>query len=418
MRRSPIRLVAFPAAVVLLVAANGLLAQAQTLRECLQAASQNHPSVRQALSQAGASGFDAEAARWAWFPTISSELRVPLSQGQTVTGIEQPLWTGGRLSAQIALQEANERAALAGVEDTQTGILLQTAVTFYENLRQQSRLEIAASSLEDQRRLVDLIDRRVEAEASPKADATLAMARLQQTISEKIATQRALEAARFSLEQWTGITIRQLVPSSALRWERSLSVEDYVERAKKASAQRLRLKHLQDGAQAQLDLADAQLLPSVSAGYQHYWGSSLPGLVNRDSDVAFVSVRFQLGPGLSARTLQQAAAQRYTGSGFELEAFDRNLTTQVRQTVAELDAYAAQQVTLRELLSATAEVAQSYLRQYQVGRKNWLEVLNAQREMTQASYQIADIEYGLRVAAFRLLLLAGEVKAADLTAVP
>jgi adhesin transport system outer membrane protein len=54
-------------------------------------------------------------------------------------------------------------------------------------------------------------------------------------------------------------------------------------------------------------------------------------------------------------------------------------------------------------------VVASYLRQYQVGRKTWLDVLNAQRESTQARYSLVDLDWGIQGVQLRLLLLAGVV---------
>jgi adhesin transport system outer membrane protein len=54
-------------------------------------------------------------------------------------------------------------------------------------------------------------------------------------------------------------------------------------------------------------------------------------------------------------------------------------------------------------------VVASYLRQYQVGRRNWVEVLNAQREMAQAAYGLIDLEVGLQQSQVRLMLLSGDI---------
>jgi adhesin transport system outer membrane protein len=62
---------------------------------------------------------------------------------------------------------------------------------------------------------------------------------------------------------------------------------------------------------------------------------------------------------------------------------------------------------MRDLLIGAEEIVASYLRQFQVGRKNWLDVLNAQREKAQAEYSFSDLEYPLMLSNVRLLLLAG-----------
>ena len=64
---------------------------------------------------------------------------------------------------------------------------------------------------------------------------------------------------------------------------------------------------------------------------------------------------------------------------------------------------------IRLLLQGSEEIMASYLRQFQVGRKNWLDVLNAQREKSQASYSLTDIESPLKLLRVKLLVLMGKV---------
>ena len=61
------------------------------------------------------------------------------------------------------------------------------------------------------------------------------------------------------------------------------------------------------------------------------------------------------------------------------------------------------------MLDGTSEVVASYLRQYQVGRRNWVEVLNAQREKAQAAYALIDLQVTLQQAQLRLMLLSGDI---------
>jgi outer membrane protein, adhesin transport system len=112
----------------------------------------------------------------------------------------------------------------------------------------------------------------------------------------------------------------------------------------------------------------------------------------------------------------QAAASRKDAVQQELETLDRNLQSQTQSAISELDALQAQLKPAKALLDGTAEVVDSYLRQYQVGRKNWLDVLNAQREKTQALYNLADMQYGHQLAQVRLMILSGDISAQQLAA--
>jgi adhesin transport system outer membrane protein len=59
------------------------------------------------------------------------------------------------------------------------------------------------------------------------------------------------------------------------------------------------------------------------------------------------------------------------------------------------------------LVAATEDVVASYLRQYQIGKKNWLDVLNALRESAQATYSAVDVALNTQSLQLRLMLLTG-----------
>ena len=113
----------------------------------------------------------------------------------------------------------------------------------------------------------------------------------------------------------------------------------------------------------------------------------------------------------------QAAVSRKAATQQELETLDRQLTSQAASILTELDAQQAQVGPTQALLAGTAEIVESYLRQYQVGRKNWLDVLNAQREKTQALFSLADARFGLQLAQIRLMILTGDITSRPLNAV-
>ena len=57
----------------------------------------------------------------------------------------------------------------------------------------------------------------------------------------------------------------------------------------------------------------------------------------------------------------------------------------------------------------TMKVVESYLRQYAVGKKSWLDVLNAQRESTQAKNTLVDYEVLYLTSLYRLRVLLNEI---------
>ena len=153
-------------------------------------------------------------------------------------------------------------------------------------------------------------------------------------------------------------------------------------------------------------------MPNLMAGYQRTWGHLYYGQLPTK---AYLSLQYSPGAGLSALSKQQVAVARLAAAHSEIGALQLNLDAQIRSSLAEFDAMAGQLDSARVLLGGTAEVVQSYLRQYQIGRKNWLDVLNALREKTQAQYNLADVRYALQQSKVRLLLLTGELQGTKLS---
>jgi subtilisin family serine protease len=68
---------------------------------------------------------------------------------------------------------------------------------------------------------------------------------------------------------------------------------------------------------------------------------------------------------------------------------------------------ATQREPLRILARTNVAIVDSFLRQYRVGRKSWLDVLNAQREAVQALYALADVDSQALSGALRVRLVTG-----------
>ena len=384
-----------------------------TLKQLLEIGADRHPSVLQARNQAQAAGFDVESAQWGRFPTVSSQLRSDTNLSQSLAKVEQPLWTGGKLTSRIELSEANLRAAEAGVREAEVNALTQVATAFFEALRLERRLQSATLNVTEHERLVALIKRRSEAEISPPADTTLAQARLQQAVSERIQIKKQLDASLTTLAQWTVPLNGALKAPADIVFTRPTEGV-LLERAIAHSGQRKRLMSQIESADAQINVSKAQVLPTLVAGFQHTWGGLVPAGYDRNK--GYVGLEFQSGAGLSARAGVQAAVSRKEATQQELETLERNLTAQVSAGLSELDALEAQLEPSKSLLAGTTEVVESYLRQYQVGRKNWLDVLNAQREKTQALYSDADTRFGYQLSKVRLMIMTGDISAQQLTA--
>jgi adhesin transport system outer membrane protein len=399
--------------LLLLLACGSWAVQAQQVRlsQLLELAKTRHPSILQARSQEQSAGFDLDAAKWGRYPSVYADARSDSAYAQSTARVEQPIWAGGRIDGRIELGEANLRSAVASVRDAELNALTQVGSSFFEWLRLNARLQSAEQNVLEHKRLAQLIGRRVGSEISPPADSTLAQARLQQAITERLQIERQLENTYNTLVQWAGPLPGQPVAPANIVYIRAPISQAVVDKAFQTSGQRQKLIAQIESADAQIRLAKAQGLPSVVAGYQYITSGPLFNAPNRGR--GYLGLQFQPGAGLSALAGIQSAAAKKQAAEQELQLLERNLEFQARTLYSDIDALQAQLPPAQELVQGTSELVESYLRQYQIGRKNWLDVLNAQREKTQADYNLADVRFGLRQAQTKLLLLTGELNSAQ-----
>ena len=121
-----------------------------SLRVMIERAVETHPLIASASASARAAGADVRAARWQRFPSFSIEgllLDQPGNAMQAQVVIDQPLWTGGRISRSINRANAREDAARAAYDEAVLTIALSTAQAFFEVHRWRERAAILSQSL-------------------------------------------------------------------------------------------------------------------------------------------------------------------------------------------------------------------------------------------------------------------------------
>lgn len=399
--------------LVLLLGSGVSSAQSASLAEVLRLSADTHPSVTSRRSEVDAAQKAVSGAEWGRFPAFGVASSATQS-GDTIASaqLQQPLWAGGRITAEIDGAEARLKAAQARLTESQRDIMIKSASAYAEVLRTGKRLAAAESNVAEHTRLYDMIKRRVDSEVSPSIDETLAMARLQQAIAEKMQIESLLANAESALSQTIGQQIKkaQLKPQEPLPVSFG-SVEQVRVAAIDTSPVLERLAADELGAEADIDSRRAAFWPKVSAKVERIFGGKDSEVVDRTRNL--LVVEFQPGAGLSAMSGVEGAIARRDAARSTKEASRRDILEQVTSQWNEIISLRGQIRPLRDLDARSAEVVDSYIRQYSVGRKNWLDVLNAQRELTQARFSLADAEASLLLSTVKLNINTGLLTASN-----
>lgn len=379
-----------------------------TLNQTLVLAIKSHPLISSAKSQYGAAKSELSASRWARFPTVAAGSQETAENvKQDTSTVSLPLWTGGKINADIDLAKSRRDGALSGVSEAYQAVMLESIGTFFEYFKAEKKLEIANQNVDEHQRLYEIIQRRVAAATSPDVDTMLALARLQYARSAQIQAASMRSISKSSLELLVGQPVNSVQISTDFP-SLDIGIEEAVNIGISVSPKIARVKFEAAGFDATIKSARSALFPQVSLGYEYgkTQGGALDGQLTEES---FVSVQFQPGAGLSVASTVSAAKQRKQSALDTLEAEKRELRLQIKSAWNEYTSVSYQLEPSKTLVEATSSVVESYLRQYAVGKKSWLDVLNAQRESTQAKNTLVDYEVLYLTSLNRLKILLNQI---------
>ena len=380
---------------------------ALTLEEALRSAAATHPSVALKLSEQGASEYGVDGARWQRWPGLSvASSRGPLGNTLTEVQVEQPLWAGGRITANINAAEARADAARASVVEARKSILERTVNAYAEAMRLQSRLSTATAAITDYEQLTEMIDRRVNSGVSPKNDGVNVRARLQQAQSEQMQMTLQLKNARAELELLAGrkfgVLVLPRMPQLAVG-----SLNEALDATLDAAPELGRLNAEERAAEQVIAATRSSLSPALSLRYNRTFG----GGTLYQAEQVFVGVTYQPGSGLSSVSAISEAEARRVGAIHSREAARLDIINRVHNLWNLAQSARSETVLLKELVNSTQQVYESCLRQFPVGRRTWLEVLLARRDATQAQYALADARWSGFASALKLDIATGRLAA-------
>lgn len=182
----------------------------EDLPALLKAAMQGNPALKSAWYEVQASGVDVEVAERARWPVVSaimeSRTGSQSSSPSRVLRVEQTLWDGGVAREKIREMEAQKQIAFYRYGQQQQQVFLSVVTAWQSMMTAVEKIEVADRALKRLGQFKAQMERRVNAEASPRIDLQQVIARYDQTAVERTANMTALKNALSRLEQLTGLS--------------------------------------------------------------------------------------------------------------------------------------------------------------------------------------------------------------------
>ena len=377
---------------------------AEALVEILDRAVSTFPSVATAEAGARAAKANLAGARWQRFPSVTGEFLGFGTEGaggnDFVVLIDQPIWAAGRINSAIRASKQRLTSAEAGIELEKLNVAVRTANIFFEFQRLVQTEAILQEGLNEHRKLVETMERRVEREISPASDLELARARTAQVEQELTLATGRRRIALTALRQMTNDPGLQI--TSIIRYQPELhhpKTAGLVDQALQFDPARQQLKAQARAANEEIAARRAQIFPQLSLQYQR-----LPFGPDR---VGFV-VRAQANGGLSALSAVSEAEQDREAAEQQIFTNERQLIEEIETDILENSAARDRMVSSNVSAASSQAVTESYLRQFVAGRRGWFDVMNAVREAMTARLAELDARVSAISSASRLLLRTGQ----------
>jgi outer membrane protein, adhesin transport system len=410
-----------PCILLLMWMASTTCVYAQSLQQMIRQSLQTHPSVRAQQLQLFAAGNEVEAAKQQFFPIPSVSLeRVNRAASDTqylgdsmatVFRLQQPLWTGGRLTAGVDKARANESLVQASLDDSRYQLAMRVLTAWGDWYTASERIKAHDASYKTHQRLLAQVERRVKEGASAESELTLTRGRLAQTSALLASAQVQSQSAQAKLTTLTGGAV---LPEAAAQEHLRFPPDDlrqHLSHALESSPTLQKIRYQLQMMEADIAEKKSSFHPEVSLRAEHQRGnfsySNAPN-VNR----VFISLTSKLGAGTSNWDFLQAAEQKKQAMDSEVRTQQLAITEQIESDWLQLRSVEQRQAALKESLIAARYTVESWDRQFLAGRKSWQEVLNAARELLQAEIEMSDAVVSESVLKWRLTIASRGVDAA------
>ena len=374
------------------------------LTAVLQAAMNNHPAIKGKRSELEAQGYRVTSTESNRYPSVTGQMATQDDGNQYGTlRVRQPLWAFGKIDTPIAVARAQQKIELLKLLQVQRQVLEQTAAVFAQVRGIQQQLQIADENIEEHQKLFDRVERRQVGQLASEADVRLAFSRLTQAESQRQRIEGELQVAMTELESLTQLSIDRDKNFSS--YSVTLPAKTEVESLADKYHAAIRVKKAQiKVVKYNVALEKIASTPTLYAEAERdFFDSS-----TADQTRVGLTLEGQLdGAGLGIFSRIKAASSEVDAARQDYQSTRNDVALRISSLLTNLALQHRLQHSQQISVDAVRETRESFYRQYDSGRKSWLEVLNIQRELTEQRLQLAQADSDRFGVSLRIAALIG-----------
>jgi adhesin transport system outer membrane protein len=335
---------------------------------------------------------------------------VELTRTESALRLRQLVYDGSATASEVDRQKARYNSQLFETVAQEETIAFRVSEVYVNALRQSELLQLLGSSLDIHQNIYDQMSLRADAGVGSRSDLDQIAARLALAKSNYIVGQNNLQDA---VSNFYGV-VGYLPESSTMTRPSPMTLTDKLESSLQiAFDNNPQLKSADadiDAARAQYRASKSSFYPTLSLEGDRTYNEDIDGVegVNEDWVIA-LRLRYNIyrGGGDSARKSQTADL---IGEAQEIRATTkRQVEEGLRLSWSAFDFTSQQIEFLTSYVESVVATREAYLKQFKIGKRSLLDLLNTENEVLDAKSSYLNTDYDRMLAQLRVVRAEGNL---------
>ncbi|MCA3263876.1 MAG: TolC family outer membrane protein [Telmatospirillum sp.] len=328
----------------------------------------------------------------------------------------QPLYRGGRSTAELNRAEANVQAGRAQLSAIEQRVLLDSATAYINLARELAVLELNTNNVQVLQRQLEAARDRFQVGEITRTDVSQAEARLAQAQATRTGSEGNVATARAAYLRVIGSEAGRVavppLPSSLLPG----SEEEARQLAMATNPTLVQARFTHESSKHDVALVEGEKLPTVALQADAIRSVEPAGSrgFRRDTVDVLLTVTvpiYQAGqPDARAREAKQVEGQRRT----QVDVSTRQVSDDATRAWQQFKTAGAQILSFQEQIRSNEIALEGVTQEARVGSRTVLDVLNAEQELLTSRVSLVQSQRDQVLAAFQLLSATGRLSAREL----
>ncbi len=395
----------------------------QTLEQAVSLTITNNPEIKAAYNEFVSKYYESEASEGAYLPKLDLDAGIGHESVDLASGIEndltrkeatlsltQLIWDGNATINDMSRTAADAESVRYQLLADASDIALEVSRIYLDATKAFEVLQLSEANLAIHKEIHRDIKRRVESGIGSTADLSQVEARIAKAHGNLIAAQNNLFDVHTQFKRLVGQSPQGLIFPRADENALPLTLEEGLELAN-MNHPVIKIAQVDvDSARYQFQQRKGTYYPTISVEATQTWRDDAGGIEgSSDEFAAMLRLRYNLFNGGTDRDLADSAAYQLNKSKDFRDRTFRSVEEGLRLSWSALDLTVQQKEFLSDHVDSASDTVIAYQKQYKLGKRTLLDVLNTENELFEARKGYIDAKYDEQFAKYRVFNATGSL---------